>query len=85
MKTTRSGSHLFIFLAQTSDFNQRGFGPIGGLMSPLLKEAMKREQAFRAIETRKNDFTEDELKVNWLDGLGVVFVLISLFLILNFI
>jgi len=54
-------------------------------MSPLLKEAMKREQAFRAIETRKNDFTEDELKVNWLDGLGVVFVLVALFLVLNFI
>ena len=53
-------------------------------MSPLLKEALKREQAFRAIETRKNDFTEDELKVNWLDGLGVVFVLVALFVVLNF-
>lgn len=54
-------------------------------MSPLLKEALKREQAFRAIETRKNDFTEDELQVNWLDGLGVVFVLVALFVVLNFI
>ena len=54
-------------------------------MSPLLKEALKRENAFRSIEARKNDFTNDELKVDWLDGLGVCFILISLFLMLNFI
>jgi hypothetical protein len=82
-------------------------------MSPLLKEALKRENAFRSIEARKPqfemseemrwgiehepeprkyykdnrkiDFTNDELKLNWLDGLGVVFVLVSLFLMLNFI
>lgn len=54
-------------------------------MSPLLKEALKREQAFREIESRKNDFTDDDFKVNWLDGLGVVFVLVALFLMLNFI
>ena len=54
-------------------------------MSPLLKEALKRENAFRSIEARKNDFTNDELKIDWLDGLGVVFVLISIFLMLNFI
>lgn len=54
-------------------------------MSPLLKEALKRENAFREIESRRTDFTDDDLKVNWLDGLGVVFVLVSLFLMLNFI
>jgi hypothetical protein len=55
------------------------------LMSPLLKEALKRENAFKRIESRKNDFTNDELKLNWLDGLGVIFVLVSLFVMLNFI
>jgi hypothetical protein len=73
-------------------------------MSPLLREALKRENAFREIESRKpqyelseemrwgiehepelKDFTNDELKINWLDGLGVVFVLVSIFLMLNFI
>jgi hypothetical protein len=54
-------------------------------MSPLLKEALKRENAFKQIQSRKNDFTNDELKLNWLDGLGVVFVLVSLFFMLNFI
>ena len=54
-------------------------------MSPLLKEALKRENAFKQIQSRRNDFTNDELKLNWLDGLGVVFVLVSLFLVLNFI
>ena len=73
-------------------------------MSPLLKEALKRENAFREIESRKpqyelseemrwgidhvpeiRKFYEDDLKINWLDGLGVVFVLVSLFLMLNFI
>ena len=53
-------------------------------MSPLLKEALRRERGFKSIE-RKNDFTNDELRVNWLDGLGVLFVLVSLFLMLNFI
>lgn len=71
-------------------------------MSPLLREALKRENAFREIESRKphyelseemqwgiehepepRKYYEDDL--NWLDGLGVVFVLVSLFLILNFI
>jgi hypothetical protein len=54
-------------------------------MSPLLKEALKRENAFKQIESRKNDFTNDDLKLNWLDGLGVVFVLVALFVMLNFI
>ena len=73
-------------------------------MSPLLKEALKRENAFREIESRKpqyelseamrwgidhepqiRDFTDDELKLNWLDGLGVCFVLIAIFVMLNFI
>lgn len=73
-------------------------------MSPLLKEALKREQAFREIESRKpqyelseemqwgidhepeiRNYYEDDLKLNWLDGLGVVFVLVALFLMLNFI
>jgi hypothetical protein len=54
-------------------------------MSPLLKEALKRENAFREIESRRNDFTDDELKLNWLDGLGVCFVLIAIFVMLNFI
>ena len=54
-------------------------------MSPLLKEALKRENAFKQIQSRRNDFTNDDLKLNWLDGLGVVFVLVSLFLVLNFI
>ena len=54
-------------------------------MSPLLKEALKRENAFREIQSRKNDFTNDELKINWLDGLGVCFVLIAIFVMLNFI
>lgn len=73
-------------------------------MSPLLKEALKRENAFREIQSRKpqyelseemqwgidhepqiRDFTNDDLKINWLDGLGVCFVLIALFLMLNFI
>jgi hypothetical protein len=54
-------------------------------MSPLLKEALKRENAFKRIDSRKNNFTNDELKLNWLDGLGVIFVLVSLFLMLNFI
>jgi hypothetical protein len=54
-------------------------------MSPLLKEALKRENAFKRIQSRKNDFTNDELKLNWLDGLGVIFVLVSLFVMLNFI
>jgi hypothetical protein len=54
-------------------------------MSPLLKEALKRENAFKQIQSRKNDFTNDELKINWLDGLGVCFVLIAIFLMLNFI
>jgi hypothetical protein len=57
----------------------------GAEMSPLLKEALKRENAFKRIESRKNDFTNDELKLNWLDGLGVCFVLIAIFLMLNFI
>ena len=73
-------------------------------MSPLLKEALKRENAFREIESRKpqyelseemqcgidhepqiRDFTDDDLKINWLDGLGVCFVLIAIFVMLNFI
>jgi hypothetical protein len=54
-------------------------------MSPLLKEALKRENAFKRIDSRKNNFTNDELKLNWLDGLGVIFVLVSLFFMLNFI
>jgi hypothetical protein len=54
-------------------------------MSPLLKEALKRENAFKQIQSRKNDFTNDELKINWLDGLGVCFVLIAIFIMLNFI
>jgi hypothetical protein len=54
-------------------------------MSPLLKEALKRENAFKRIDSRKNNFTNDELKLNWLDGLGVIFVLVSLFVMLNFI
>jgi hypothetical protein len=54
------------------------------VMSPLLKEALRRERGFKSIK-RKNDFTNDELGVNWLDGLGVVFVLVLLFLMLNFI
>jgi hypothetical protein len=54
-------------------------------MSPLLKEALKRENAFKQIQSRKNDFTNDELKINWLDGLGVCFVLIAIFVMLNFI
>ena len=54
-------------------------------MSPLLKEALKRENAFKQIESRKNDFTNDDLKLNWLDGLGVVVVLVALFVMLNFI
>lgn len=53
-------------------------------MSPLLKEALRRERGFKSIK-RKNDFTDGGLRVNWLDGLGVVFVLVSLFLMLNFI
>ena len=57
-------------------------------MSPLLKEALKRENAFREIKSHEpqiRDFTNDELKINWLDGLGVCFVLIAIFLMLNFI
>lgn len=73
-------------------------------MSPLLKEALKRENAFRSIEARKPQYEmsesmqwglehepeprkyyEDNLKIDWLDGLGVCFILISLFLMLNFI
>jgi hypothetical protein len=61
-------------------------------MSPLLKEALKRENAFREIESPQyaktidhEPFTNDELKINWLDGLGVCFVLIAIFVMLNFI
>lgn len=54
-------------------------------MSPLLKEALRRENAFRSIDARKIDFTNDELKINWLDGLGVVFVLLALFVVFMFI
>lgn len=73
-------------------------------MSPLLKEALRRENAFRAIDSRKPQYElsesmqwgidhepeprkyyQDDFKIDWLDGLGVVFVLLALFVVFMFI
>lgn len=48
-------------------------------MSPLLKEVLKREKAWRELDRR------DPQPIDWKDGIGVVIFLAVLFLLLNII